>query len=375
MLAFVIVFQSIPPVLSLIIHELGISHSEAGLLMGLFALPGIFLAIPGGLLSDYYGGKRIGAISLGLMFVGTAVSTLSPGFYLLAAGRLIAGIGALTFVVVAPQILSQWFFKNELGLAMGIFNTAVPLGTIIVFNTFGRLGTMLSWRLLIFITMIFSLAALFIFLLLFRSPPVTENSVKSDKLLTNPFKIGIDIWLVGGAWMWFNAGIISFMTFAPDYFVLRGYDIGYAGFLASIVMFGSLVLSPIIGYLTHRFGGKEIFIASGGILLTIILLLIPMSGLSIIPLMIFLGIAAALIPAPIFSLPPDILPPAKLGLGFGIITTLVNVGIMLGPYFVGLVTDITGEYEASFLLMAVLTFLTSPFILILRIKRKSPSPE
>jgi MFS family permease len=169
--------------------------------------------------------------------------------------------------------------------------------------------------------------------------------------------------------MWFNAGIISFMTFAPDYFVLRGYDIGYAGFLASIVMFASLVLSPIIGYLTHRFGGKEILIATGGVLLTIILLLIPLSALSIIPLMILLGIAAAFIPAPIFSLPPDVLPPAKLGLGFGIITTLVNVSVVLGPYFVGLVKDITGDYQASFLLMAAFTFLASPPILILRLKR------
>jgi MFS family permease len=54
MLAFALVFQSIPPLLGLVISALQLSHTQAGALMGLFALPGIFISIPGGMLADIY---------------------------------------------------------------------------------------------------------------------------------------------------------------------------------------------------------------------------------------------------------------------------------------------------------------------------------
>ncbi len=53
-------------------------------------------------------------------------------------------------------------------------------------------------------------------------------------------------------------------------------------------------------------------------------------------LMVFLGVFAAFIPAPILSLPSCIMSAEKLGLGFGIITTLLNVGILLVRISLGL---------------------------------------
>ncbi len=365
LLAFALVFQSIPPVLGLIIKELRITHAQAGLLMGLLALPGIFLAIPSGLLSDYYGAKRVGAISLVLMVIGTALSGTAREFLTLAVGRLVAGIGALTLAVVGPQILSQWFYKKEVGLAMGFLNTAMPLGTVVAFNFFGRLGSTMDWRIPILLTTALSLVALFVFLMVFKSAPGTED--RRSSFFMSPFKAGAKIWLVGIAWMWFNAGVIAFLTFAPDYFVSRGYELASAGFLTSILMLVALFLNPIIGYTSHRIGSKELFIAAGGISIAGIVLSISFSGLPVLPLMMLLGIAAAFVPAPIFSLPSDILPPEKLGMGFGIITTLLNVGILLGPYLVGLTIDITGGFQSGFLLMAGFALMTTPTILLLRI--------
>ena len=71
MLAFALVFQSIPPILNLIISDLNINYAQAGLLMSLFALPGIFIAIPSGMISDRFGMKKVGVASLILMIVGT----------------------------------------------------------------------------------------------------------------------------------------------------------------------------------------------------------------------------------------------------------------------------------------------------------------
>ena len=54
-------FQSVGSVSSPLIHDLGLSYAQIGLLLGAYLLPGIVVAFPAGLL-----GQRMRAKSLGL---------------------------------------------------------------------------------------------------------------------------------------------------------------------------------------------------------------------------------------------------------------------------------------------------------------------
>jgi MFS family permease len=60
-LAFTFLLQSIPPILPLIISELKLLYAEAGLLMSLFALPGLFISLLGGFFSDRYRMRPLGS--------------------------------------------------------------------------------------------------------------------------------------------------------------------------------------------------------------------------------------------------------------------------------------------------------------------------
>jgi len=365
MLSFALAFQSIPPILKLIMSELDISYAQAGLLMSLFALPGVFVAIPSGIISDLFGMRKVGVISLILMIIGTFLVGVSESFLLMGVGRTISGIGALTLAIVLPQLLSRWFISKELGLGMGVFNTAMPLGTITSFNVLSLIGTNMGWRAPIFLTTIASVVALLIFLLLFREPTLKSREASTSALL-DISKVGAPIWLVSLAWMWFNAAFISFLLFVPDFFVAKGYEIASASFLSSIVMMGSLFLSPLIGYLVSKFGKEEAFIILGGIVLASLIFLISMTP-SPIPLLVLIGIFVAFVPAPIFSLPSKMVKPQHLGLAFGILTTCLNVGILAGPYLAGLAKDLTGEYTVSFYLMSLFTILQTFTILLLHL--------
>jgi len=373
MLGFAFVFQSLPPILTLIVKELKLTHSQAGLLMSLFALPAIFLSIPGGLLSDYYGIRKIGIVSLVLMIVGTLIVALSDTFLKVSIGRLLSGVGAVILSILASQLLSQWFVGREIATAMGIYNTAMPVGTIICFSTFGILGENLGWRVPIFVTTTVSTMVLIVFLLLYRSASDDRSERKENNgkqwrdILSNLRMTGISIWLVGFSWMWFNAAVISFTTFAPDFFVSKGYEIGLAGFLTSLLMWGSLCISPVVGHLIDRIGGREIFIGIGGATLSVAIYLIPSSTNFIFP-MIIMAIAVALVPAPIFSFPSKILKPTSLGLGFGIISTCMGIGVSFGPSLAGLVRDRTGSYQMSFFLLSVFAILVTLTAAILRLK-------
>ncbi len=378
MLGFAFTLQSIPPILTLIIKALELSHTQAGLLMSFFALPPIFLSVLTGFFSDRLGPYRVGVISFILMITGELIFGFSNTFIQAGVARVIAGIGASTIAIVSAQIVSRWFRGREIGTAMGIYNTAMPVGTITCFTAFGRIGERLGWRMPIFITLAVSVAGLIAFLAMYRSVPggpsgvIPEKGKGNTRLLSSFLGIGIPVWSIGLCWMWFNAAVISFSTFAPDYFVIRGYSIGSAGILVSLLMWGSLILSPIIGRLVDRFGNNEVFIGLGGILLTISLFLVIRVETVLLP-MVLMSFAVAFVPAPVFAFPSKLLRPENLGLVFGIYFMMSSLGMFFGPYLAGFVKDSTGNYGASFISLSFLALLITFTVIVLRImlKRKT----
>jgi MFS family permease len=370
-LAFTLIFQSIPPILPIIISELHLTYAQSGLLMSLFALPGILVSILGGFLADRSGMKPLGTGCFLLMIGGTFLVGLGMNLQILGLGRIIAGIGAFTLSVFLPKLLSQWFKGKELGLAMGIFNTGVPLGSVICFGLFGRLGTLGGWRVPILLTGIYSLIIFILFFILYR-PPLLQRmregkSLNIHKSLT---QMGYPIWLVGFSWLWFNAAFVSFATFAPDLFIENGFTIEQSGILIGIPLLGSLLFSTPIGYLVDRFKHQEWLIGTGGIALAILALFFNFSS-SFLFLAILMGIFSAMIPAPIYSLPPEILKMDNVGLGFGILSTCSSVGLFVAPYLVGKIKDLTDSHNWSFTLISSFFFLTAIFILFAYRSRSS----
>ena len=374
MLVFAFTLQSLPPILTLIIEELELSHAEAGLLMSLFTFPSIFLAVLAGLLSDRLGSFKVGLISLILIIIGTLFFALSRAFLLAGLGRVVAGAGAVTLCIVAAKILAQWFRGREVGTAMGVYNTAMPVGTIICFTTFGRLGESSGWRTPILITTFICMIGLAAFLFLYKPSPNTPQKIAYKKqeeagFLSSLFNVGHLIWLAGLCWLWFNAAAISFSTFAPDFFVSKGSSIGHAGLLASLLMWGSLGLSPIIGRLIDKFNNNDIFIGVGGLTLSISLYLVSKSSNFLFPMAV-MAIAVAFVPTPVFSFLSKTVPPKDLGLGFGILGMVSGIGMFFGPYLSGLIRDKTGSYEITFIFLSILALLIPATAIILRIKMK-----
>jgi MFS family permease len=362
-LAFALIFQSIPPILPLIISELHITYAQSGLLMGLFALPGLFISLLGGFLSDRYRMRPLGIACFSLMIGGTLCVGLGMNLWILWLGRIIAGIGALTLSTILPKLLSQWFREREEGLAMGIFNTGIPLGSIICFSLFGRMGSLWGWRLPVLLTGFYSFIIGIFFLSFYKVP--SSEKIENQKPLgiyQSLKEIKWRIWWVGLSWLWYNAGFVSFATFAPNLFLQKGYTIEQSGFLIGIPLLGSLLLSAPIGYLVDRFKHQEWLIGIGGVALSILTLSYTFSS-SFLLLVTLMGVFSAMIPAPIYSLPPELLKSEHTGLGFGVLSTCSSAGLFVAPYLVGKARDFTGSYQWSFMLIALFFLLVMLSIL------------
>lgn len=348
LLSFAFVFQSLPPIMNSILTDLKLDHAQAGLLMGFFALPGIVITIPGGWLADRYGTKRVGAISLILMIVGVIITAGAANFFQLALGRLTAGTGAMLLVVLAARLVSHTYSGAGLGVAMGFYNTGMPLGTIISFNVLGAFGEEFGWRAAALAPAFVCAAALVLLLTAGESADDNPRITLRESLVS----VGSRIWLLGLAWLWFNAAAIAFLTFSPDYFAGLGYSGKAANFLASFLMWGALLISPAIGPFISTARRKESVMLAGSVLPALLYFTLTAAPNAVVPVVVFLGLTTALLPAPLFALPADVVDPDRLGLAFGVLSTCLNVGILLGPFLVGLSRDITQTYQVGFILMA-----------------------
>ncbi len=358
--AFGMTLQNVPPVMPLLIEDFGLAHAEAGLTMSLFALPMIFLSIPAGLLADRLGPKRVGLLAFVCTIVGSLVVAFSTSFPMLLAGRAIAGAGALTLVLIAPQFISQWFMARELGTAMGIWNTAFPLATIVSFVSLGGIGQALGWRASMLVALLAVIICMGVFWLLASPAPATgQRAERRGSLPQTIGRAGVTIWLVGAAWLLFNASTLSFMAFAQDYFQSAGYPVVMAGLLSSMMLWGTFVAAPLVGVLLDRGLRNELLMIIGSLGLAAALFLVPASPSLVVPILLFGALVSSLIVVSIFALPSTLLEPRLLGLGYGILATCLNVGTTLGPFLVGAVRDASGSYTPGFWAMSIMALLIS----------------
>ena len=121
-------FQSVAAVGPFLVADLGLSYAELGTLIGLYLLPGVVLALPGGLLGARFGDRAVVLAALGLMTLGGAGLAAAGSLAVAAAGRLVSGAGGVLLTIQATKIVTDWFAGRELATALGLMLAAWPLG-------------------------------------------------------------------------------------------------------------------------------------------------------------------------------------------------------------------------------------------------------
>ena len=66
-------FQSAGSVAPILISEFGLDYRQIGTLVGLFMLPGLVLALPGGLLGKRFGDKPVVMMGMAAMILGGVI--------------------------------------------------------------------------------------------------------------------------------------------------------------------------------------------------------------------------------------------------------------------------------------------------------------
>lgn len=340
-------FQTVGPISPLLVEALAIDYAELGTLIGFYMLPGVFLALPSGILGRRYGDTNMVLSGLLAMGIGGLIMGYGDTYAVVSLGRILGGGGAIFLNVLMVKMIADWFGGKELFVAMAILISSWPMGIGIGLVSFPAIALMWSWQAVMYLSAGLAFASFGLMIWKYRPPP---NAVDGRD---EGFRIGLLprewllILLCGMVWGFFNVGFIILLSFGSDIFVALGYSLGDAGYVVSLAGWISIIMVPMGGYIAGRFGHVNwimtlCFVASAAGMLWFGQTSSP------ITLFIFVSMIGVFPAAMIVALPPEVLRPNARGAGLGLFFMLFYVCMAVLPGIAGWTRDLTGDPVAPF---------------------------
>jgi ACS family glucarate transporter-like MFS transporter len=126
--------------------------------------------IPWGRVTDRYGSRSVGAISMVLWSLGGMASGATVGFASMLAARLGLGIGEAASFPICGKVVRQWFPASERGLATAIFNAGTFAGPALSAPFVAWLVLQTGWRMSFVITGAMGILWAILWYAFFRNP-------------------------------------------------------------------------------------------------------------------------------------------------------------------------------------------------------------
>jgi predicted MFS family arabinose efflux permease len=336
-------FQTVGSVGPILADAMAIDYTAVGTLIGLYLLPGVFIALPGGMLGERFGAKRVVVAGLALMVMGGAIMGMTAWFPALAIGRLLSGTGAVLINVLLTKMVADWFVGREIATAMALLVTSWPIGIALGLLGFVPLATWLGWPAVMYLATCVALPCLLAVAVLYRDPPgaaVTPQATFELKLSAREWAL---VSAAGFVWATYNVGYILLISFLPGHLTGHGYDLIEANALVSWLGWALIVFVPAGGYLADRFGRPGLVMAVGFIGTGIASIFLAGSAWPVIPIFVVVAIAVGFPAGPIMTLPAAAVRPQNRATGMGIYFTWYYALMASFPALAGLARDMTSD--------------------------------
>ena len=378
--------------------------SEYGFYAGSYSIFNIFLLMLflGGIILDKCGIRFTGMLATGMMLAGAAVNWFAlryvvPTTYVempvtlfglipehlktqvlvSALGFGMFGVGCDITGITVSKVVTKWFTGHELASAMGIQVAMARLGTAsaislspVIAQSFGLSAPLLVGTLLLLAG--FLMFGVYTFMdkekevetlrgsevispLRSESAPAgrAENVEKVKKAEESPSLMKAYVsalltnrgfWLIAILCVLFYTSLRPFLKFATDVLVNKyGLEPVTAGWIVSLLPYGTIVLTPLFGSIYDRIGRGATLMLTGCALVFVchVVLALPIVNTPWVAalMMVLLGVAFSLVPSAMWPSVPKLVPLKVLGTSYSIIYYIQNIGLMLMPMLVGNIID------------------------------------
>lgn len=365
-------FQSVVSMYPALAGEVSLGYGELGVLVGLYFLPGAFIALPAGAAGRRFGDKRIVLLGLSLMAIGAALMAFASSVALMGTGRLVSGVGAVLLNVAMSKMITDWFAGKEIALAMAIFVNSFPIGIGLALLAYGWSLADLSWRDGMLACALVVAGA---FLLVLFAGAKHQNDRATPTGTPAPDgQLGrrelLLVCLAGAIWGLYNGGFAVMISFAPNALQSAGATVAQAATLVAIATWGVVLSIQAGGLLAQRWATASTLMMAGlGGWAGCLLVAAAFPSLAAAAIVIA-GLIMGVPVGAILALPARVLKPSQRGIGMGVFYVWLYLGHGLLPPAAGWLQDRASTPSAALLIVAAIAISAlcafGTFVLLMR---------
>lgn len=358
--------------------DLSLTGTETGLVLSTFFLGYALMQLPGGILADKFGAKRILLFSVITWSIFTGLTGIAWTLGILLAIRFLFGIGEGGFQPSASKVISSSFPENERSKVMSIMLSSAGIMGVLVPIISAVLLVTIGWRAFFVIA---SLLGIVIGILYWKFVPkdkVVKQSVEGPKvkgILSNLFKMPL-MWSLLVAYFTIYAVNWGLSTWLPTYLSdVRGLDlvsIGWVQMIPGVIgiaaMLGSGYLIDKLDLKVNKIVGAVCTLLSAGFLLLMfnaetITLFITYQCL----ILLLMTYTVLLLP----SLVLKKIPSEYAGTAMGMANTGGQLAGFVTPTLIGFMVDaFDGSYDAAVWMLVVFSVICVGSILTISTSKK-----
>lgn len=351
-------FRNAPSVMTAeLMQHYGISSTQLGLLVSSYYYPYVLLQVPGGIILDRWGTRRM---SLFIASMSTfAFALFASGFSIWTAyiGRVLLGLAASCAFITTLKIATQWFSPQQFSTMSGLTNMMMTIGGVVAGYPLAYLAAGLGWQ-----KACFALSGIGIFwiFLIFFIMKDTKTQVASKlnfsifvqmiKRLVKDFTL-LRIGLISAClYLPFSAfaelWAVPYLRATYDLPTTQAASISVLLYVGSAI--GSLFLTPLLRIVGSFVAGLRATAVGIMILFAVLNLFSPLPYMGVISIFLMLGVVATG-QMLVFSWAHGGAADNEQGMRLGFVNALTMIAPVLIQPLVGYLLDYfwTGELSAA----------------------------
>ncbi len=363
-----------PPLLPVIMPQLDITRSVAMTYMTAFWVGYVITQIPGGILADKFGSRRILAFSLLLQGLTTLCLGLVSNFELGLTTRFLCGLGAGFVYSACLKSVCQWFSPTQRGLAIGIVMCAPSLGVALPNILMPALEAAGSWQGAFKVLGLIIMATAILLFALMKDVPLESQAKGAPRggvfdglkfVLKN--RNILLVALAGLTALWAQVG---FGSIGNDLLVTSfNITLKEAGFVMMVYGLAGLAMPSVSGWLSDRFPllrQRKMMLIGGHLLMGTTVLLIGLgASLSTTTILAALFGMSVGFCNPMYALLISTnSPPQWVATANGASNAIFQLGAVMAPLVCGFTYGWSGGYTLASWLLAGGAFLGILFVVL-----------
>ena len=377
--------------------ELGLNETQFGILVATPILTGSLTRLILGIWTEQYGARIVFPIQMLLAAIATWLLTMATTYPMFLIAALGVGLAGGSFAVGVAYV-SHWYPREKQGTALGIFG-AGNVGAAV--TKFGAPFVMVAygWEAVANIWAISLAIIAIIFFLFAKNDPVFEaRRTSGGKALTLAAQLAplknLQVWRFSLYYFFVFGAFVALALWLPHYLVdVYAVDIRTAGMAAAAFSLSASVFRAYGGYLSDRFGARQVMYWTFGFALLLLFMLsypetsyvihgkngdiafATQMGFGAFVMMIFaLGFFMSLGKAAVYKHIP-VYYPDNVGSVGGLVGMIGGLGGFVLPIIFGTLLDLTGIYTTcfAFLFLLVGIALTWMHLSVRNMERANPN--